>query len=393
MSEYQYRITVPVQITNAHVTDSTVAEPSAGETMFNLSSEYVAKDAVIDPVSSLEYTSKTGARKIVTISHATPAVLAWVAHGFVDGQSVKLSNSGGTLPTGLTAGTTYYTVVSGPDTFGLSATPGGAQIATSSAGSGTHTAIASPNVGNPLPISPIEENDYWIESGVSNRMAVFDMSRDTKAISASPQEYEFAPNVRGNALAIFGAVADLCEVECTSSGQVVYSKSQAMRRRLSYKWSEFFYEKFEQIPSFVMFDIPPFTNLQVKVTLTRAAGDVECGCIFFGNSYAIGKGRLGARSSFARSSKITIDEYGRTRFKRRRLVPVLRQDVTVPNELIPRVKDLRSRLDVLPALFTSLEDATDHRAELLTMLAFFEDWDIQLDEQKRATVSFSLREF
>lgn len=75
----------------------------------------------------------------VTISIATPGVVAWTAHGFADGTPMILSTTGA-LPTGLTADTTYYIVAGAANAFQLSATSGGAAIATSGTQSGTHTA-------------------------------------------------------------------------------------------------------------------------------------------------------------------------------------------------------------------------------------------------------------
>lgn len=63
-----------------------------------------------------------------------------VAHGLSDGDAITLSNSGGALPVGLSAATTYYVIGATADTFQLSATYGGtAVLITSAAGGGTHT--------------------------------------------------------------------------------------------------------------------------------------------------------------------------------------------------------------------------------------------------------------
>lgn len=75
----------------------------------------------------------------VTISNASPGIVSLSGHGFAEDDPVVFSTTG-TLPTGLTAGTTYY-VHGGltANTFPVSATPGGSAINTSSAGSGTHS--------------------------------------------------------------------------------------------------------------------------------------------------------------------------------------------------------------------------------------------------------------
>jgi hypothetical protein len=73
----------------------------------------------------------------VTMTIASPCVVTWTAHGMPENHGVRFS--GGTFPTGITAGTTYYIKSVATDTFEISATPGGASINTSGSQSGTHT--------------------------------------------------------------------------------------------------------------------------------------------------------------------------------------------------------------------------------------------------------------
>lgn len=83
----------------------------------------------------------------VTITNATPAVVSNTAHGLSTGDQVFLTTTGG-LPTGLTANTLYYVVRVDANSYNLATTRanayGGTKIATSSAGSGTHTAFDCP---------------------------------------------------------------------------------------------------------------------------------------------------------------------------------------------------------------------------------------------------------
>jgi len=91
------------------------------------------------------YSSGTGlwtdiAAGTVTITVASPAVATLVAHGFKAGTPITFSTTGA-LPTGVTAGTTYYVIATGltSDAFQFSATVGGAAINTSGTQSGVHT--------------------------------------------------------------------------------------------------------------------------------------------------------------------------------------------------------------------------------------------------------------
>lgn len=80
----------------------------------------------------------------VTISNATPAVVTWNSHGLSAEDPVVFTTSG-SLPTGLVVDYCYYVSATGlsANSFQVSATPGGASLATSSAGSGTHTASSA----------------------------------------------------------------------------------------------------------------------------------------------------------------------------------------------------------------------------------------------------------
>lgn len=85
----------------------------------------------------------------VTITNASPGVVTWTAHGFLDNSPVYFTTTG-TLPTGFSPSTPYYVVPSSQtaNTFTLSATIGGAAINTSSAGSGVHTGFNALPVNN-----------------------------------------------------------------------------------------------------------------------------------------------------------------------------------------------------------------------------------------------------
>jgi hypothetical protein len=77
----------------------------------------------------------------VTISIAAPGVVTWTNHGLSANDTIRFTTTGA-LPTGLSAGTTYYvkTVLS-DNTFTVSASSGGTAITTSGTQSGTQTAL------------------------------------------------------------------------------------------------------------------------------------------------------------------------------------------------------------------------------------------------------------
>jgi hypothetical protein len=70
----------------------------------------------------------------VAFTHASPTVVTLSGYTFGDGAPIVFT--GGTMPGGVTAGTTYYTKAIDNNTFHIAATQGGTSINTSSTGSG-----------------------------------------------------------------------------------------------------------------------------------------------------------------------------------------------------------------------------------------------------------------
>lgn len=136
--------------------DQTVKGTRAGNEMSNAFS-YDPNDpgqiklrTAIAECSNYEFKLEAGAGCIptatVTISVDDPAVItATEGHGLTVGSPVVFATDGA-LPTGLTAGTTYYVIAAGfsATSFSVAATPGGAGIETTGTGSGTHTVTGQP---------------------------------------------------------------------------------------------------------------------------------------------------------------------------------------------------------------------------------------------------------
>jgi len=100
--------------------------------------------AVLTNGRLISYTSALGSETLIastfTVTIASPAVFTLTAHGLSANNTVYFSTTGA-LPTGLTAGTTYYVISAGltADAFRVSTTEGGAAVNTSGTQSGTHS--------------------------------------------------------------------------------------------------------------------------------------------------------------------------------------------------------------------------------------------------------------
>jgi hypothetical protein len=129
---------------------------------------------------------------LTSITNASPAVFSKTSHGFVAGDPIVLSTSGA-LPTGLTAGTTYYVISAGltANAFEVSATLGGSAINTSGAGSGTHsvTGIYS-SLSSTAQWRFAQTGNLVFATQANNVLQVFDLSADSafsNSLGSPPQ--------------------------------------------------------------------------------------------------------------------------------------------------------------------------------------------------------------
>lgn len=119
-----------------------------------------AGSAITLPISTTLQSS------VATMTVASPCVVTWFqgTHGLAGGETVVFTTTGA-LPTGLTAGTTYYVLAAGitTTTFRVSATAGGAAINTSGTQSGIHTAtIGSVTVSGTYTVASVTDVDSFV---------------------------------------------------------------------------------------------------------------------------------------------------------------------------------------------------------------------------------------
>lgn len=110
--------------------------------------------------------STTLCSSVVTMTIASPGVVTWFTgtHGMTGGESIVFTTTGA-LPTGVTAGATYYVLAAGitTTTFRFSSTPGGSAVNTSGVQSGIHTAtVGSISISGTYTVNSVTDVDNFI---------------------------------------------------------------------------------------------------------------------------------------------------------------------------------------------------------------------------------------
>ncbi len=377
-------------ITPAMLTSSTAAEPSGSESVYSAATAYAVGAAVIGATDHRSYESlQGGTPQVVTITNASPGVVTWTSHGFAAGTPVLFTTTGA-LPTGLVAGTVYY--VSGPTTnaFSVAATVGGAAINTSSAGSGVHTALANPNK-NHTP-GAVGSEEFWLDVGASNRWKMFDLLRNDATEAASPLVVEITPGAYCNAIGMVDLVADSVLVEVLSGATVIYSELIDLSARIVVDWYDYYYAPFSYKTRLALFDLPPRIAGKVRLTLTRASGNVRCGRTILGASVYLGSTQHGAESDELNFSVITRNEQGETYLDPRRSIPKTTQTIWCEKAQVDKVRAARKALNAVPAFYSWLSDRTDGYFEAGVTVGVYKRFSIAAEHPTMAIISLETEE-
>jgi hypothetical protein len=121
----------------------------------------------VDPISDTAGTT-VASSATVTITIASPAVIAWTNHGLTSDDVVNFTTTGA-LPTGITSGTDYYVLPVSTDTFQICLASGGKNgtaVNTSGTQSGVHTGkwmVGQDNYGRQRSTNPpiFRKPDHW----------------------------------------------------------------------------------------------------------------------------------------------------------------------------------------------------------------------------------------
>jgi hypothetical protein len=342
---------------------------------YSSSTSYTLGQRVI--VTSLHkvFESLRGGSSTVTISYASPAVIGWTAHGLPNGTAVTFTTTG-TLPTGLTAGTTYYVVNANTDTFNVAATLGGTVINTTSAGSGVHTGHDSANLNNDPSTSPT----YWLDCGSTNRWKPFDSVVQSQLTATTNAAFTVNVPQLIDTVALLNTNAQSARVTAYYGSAQVYDTNVSLYTdevEIT-DWSLYFFTDFRQQTDIILNDLPPYLNMNVSVSLAAASGNtVAVGAVIYGKAKDISSEKkgveFGAKIGITDYSVKTKDAFGNYTITPRAFAKRANWDVYVNNEDIDFTFNLLSSIRTTPILFIG-----SSQYKSTAIYGYYKQWEVSI---------------
>lgn len=325
------------------------------------------------------YEAEAGARGSATVTVANPGVVNWAGHGRVADEAIVFTVTGGTAPTGITAGQTVYVkTVTDVDHFTFANTIGGAAVNVTAAGTGALTCGTAATYNKP----PLTNDTLWLYSRPTNRYALFDSDLSSKTTAAGSLTVVIAPGRFDSfgALEVDGATLDL-SYSIPGTG-VVYDYSIDLQNGVTVgDWFEYYYKPIYQQNTVALPEVldaaiqalPMASDGQLTITLSRPGGTVSIAAALVGIAVDLGGTLRKARVRIIDDSQID-DTKGKRVLEKggyRKIMQVqTRVDVGQEDNIARQLSAYRST----PILFIGHEDFG-----ALCMLGFYDDWDLEID--------------
>ena len=176
------------------------------------------------------------------------------------------------------------------------------------------------NLGNDptIAINRTGTPPWWIDVSPTNRWAMFDGLINTATTVATPLTVVLQPGFIG-AMYLSGLVAENISISIKDApgGTVVYTYSDSLENSQPPDYWEYFFSPFRQQDDLFLSDIPPYSNMEVTVTISSVSGNVSCGFFSVGDLRPLGMTEWDAEAQPKTYSYIVDDKYGNNKIIRR----------------------------------------------------------------------------
>jgi hypothetical protein len=177
---------------------------------------------------------------------------------------------------------------------------------------GTATQDPTADVGS---VSP-GKGEHWIEVGSVNEWAwANDVIADVSTKSSGDFYLELTPAQVVNAIALTNVTGNSVNITITSAAEgEVYNRDFDLTSYVGIDdWYEFLFEPLVRYEKVVVFDLPPYVDAVIEITISASGSDTSVGLVVVGQQLRIGETLYGSQLGIDNYSSIDfIPEVNRT---------------------------------------------------------------------------------
>lgn len=239
------------------------------------------------------------------------------------------------------------------------------------------------NIGNTPATSP----DWWILVGVTNPRKMFDLLINTQTENADSIAITLDCPGRVDAVALFNVSAATVRFKMTDAVDgVVYDQTYDLTSDSGivdpYAYC---FEPIVRKANIAEFELPPYSDTTLEITLTATGETVKCGACVVGQQRIIGGTKYGYSLGIQDYSLKTRDQWGSVILDQREYSDLGRFQVQIETGMVSEVKRLLTSFRSTPIVYAGSDI---HDAAML--LGFFTDFNVVVDYGTHSTCNIDI---
>lgn len=242
---------------------------------------------------------------------------------------------------------------------------------------GKYISLQSGNLNNTPPITSPYNSAFWLRTGPTNKMAMFD--DQISSVSTATSDIIFAVTASAiDTASILNVIAAKTNISVTdiSTKESVYHESNQLSGGESLDWfSYFFYDEDTQKTSSLYLNIPVVSNALITIKIS-GTGTISAGNFVIGNIKSLGNTQYGVSTGIIDYSRKETDEFGNTTFIKRNFSKRMNASVSLTNPNLNSVQRLLYSLRATPVLWIASTDTQFE--EPLIIYGFYRDFSTEI---------------
>jgi hypothetical protein len=227
-------------------------------------------------------------------------------------------------------------------------------------------------------------NAWWLDLGYVNRMAAFQLERNTQTITASPYTVSIDPGERFGVVGIGNIDADDVQIDVYDGATLEHTETKTLLSRDVYDWYTWTFAPFDQIKSTVLLDLPIKSTNTIDLTFTRSSGDVGVGAIVVGMPINIGRALVGTGIRRLNFSLFERDEFGESKVTTRRNIPRVDFSLIIDKDRLNGIIRLIDQLNGVVTMWSGIVEVDHGYFESVFLIGLYKDFGYTLDYPRHA---------
>lgn len=245
--------------------------------------------------------------------------------------------------------------------------------------------LANSNLNKQPDLSPT----FWVDTGPTNRWAVFDDSVSSLTTKNGSFTYRIQAGAteRIDSVALLNLTGTSVRIKVTVSPEgVVYDETYNLVSTVGISdWYAYFYTAITRSGTLTLFDLPTYLAPLIEITVSNGTLDAKCGVIILGEALTIGRTQYGATVGIVDFSRKERDQFGNWKVVERAYSDRGNFTVMVDNSKVDQVKKVLSGYRAKAMLYVGTDEF-----ESTTVYGFYKDFSVAIQYYTESALTIEI---